>query len=407
MSTTATLRWVVCAALVLQTMACDGEGPSPDGGRDASAPDAGPADAAAMDAGPADAGPSDAGGPDAGPADGGPAYNLVFVTSTTTTGAMGGLAGADTICAERAAAAGLPGTYVAWLSTSTVDAVDRLAGARGWVGTDGRAFADEIADIMTGRIFHPIRHDELGAAIPYVGSQVWAATDVDGTRAEVLTFCADWTLANDESAFRGEALATTGAWTRTTAARCSTAQRLYCFGIDHDAPITPPSEAGRVAFMSAAPFLVGSGGGIAAADGLCQAEADAASLPGTYRAALATTGATISSRFDLDGLPWVRTDGARVAPTAAGLFRDTFLEAPINVQADGVGYQGNYAFWTGAGTPRVLDSPGTATTTCDDWTIADLDYGSTGQANRVAAADRSGGSSLCNFGGSRLLCLEE
>lgn len=50
-----------------------------------------------------------------------------FVTSTRQVPTTFGkdLAGADAICNARAAEAGLPGTYVAWLSTTTVAAIDR------------------------------------------------------------------------------------------------------------------------------------------------------------------------------------------------------------------------------------------------------------------------------------------
>src|SRR5690606_4557544 len=82
--------------------------------------------------------------------------NLVFVTSTTHEPAsLGGLAGGDAICAARAEAAGLPGTYVAWLSTATVDARDRLGSARGWRRVDGEPFADTVEDLASGKIFYP------------------------------------------------------------------------------------------------------------------------------------------------------------------------------------------------------------------------------------------------------------
>src|SRR5262249_6287034 len=65
-----------------------------------------------------------------GSPDGGPppdartfAANVVFVTSVTMAPqALGGLDGADRLCNDRAAAGGLPGTYVAWLSTVSTDA---------------------------------------------------------------------------------------------------------------------------------------------------------------------------------------------------------------------------------------------------------------------------------------------
>src|SRR5215510_6780649 len=76
------------------------------------------------------------------------AANLVFVTSQhVIAGQLGSLAAADAVCNESAANAGLPGVYVAWLSTSATNAIDRLAGARGWVRPDGRPFADTSADI--------------------------------------------------------------------------------------------------------------------------------------------------------------------------------------------------------------------------------------------------------------------
>ena len=46
---------------------------------------------------------------------------LVFVTSTTHNGNLGGVAGADAICNARAAAAGLPGSYLAWISMADDD----------------------------------------------------------------------------------------------------------------------------------------------------------------------------------------------------------------------------------------------------------------------------------------------
>ena len=62
-----------------------------------------------------------------------PQLNRVFVTSSKKTGDFGGLAGGDTECNSLASLAGLPGTYVAWLSTATVNASTRLGSAQGFV----------------------------------------------------------------------------------------------------------------------------------------------------------------------------------------------------------------------------------------------------------------------------------
>jgi len=58
--------------------------------------------------------------------------NIVFISNAVTPAPMGGLAGGDMLCNDAATAAGLPGAYVAFLSTATVNAIDRLAGSRGW-----------------------------------------------------------------------------------------------------------------------------------------------------------------------------------------------------------------------------------------------------------------------------------
>jgi hypothetical protein len=50
----------------------------------------------------------------------------IFATSGSFTGNLGGLAGADTVCASYATSAGLTGTWVAYLSSSTTNAYDRI-----------------------------------------------------------------------------------------------------------------------------------------------------------------------------------------------------------------------------------------------------------------------------------------
>src|SRR5262249_18730969 len=56
----------------------------------------------------------------------------LFVTSTTYQGGvLGGLAGADAKCAERAAIGGLLGTYKAWLSDTHKSAASRLTRSSG------------------------------------------------------------------------------------------------------------------------------------------------------------------------------------------------------------------------------------------------------------------------------------
>src|SRR5438309_187118 len=80
----------------------------------------------------------------------------VFVTSTTHTGALGGLAGADAICAARAAAANLDGTYKAWLSTPAESAAARLTHSSAQYHlVDGTPIAASWDDLVGSGLMHP------------------------------------------------------------------------------------------------------------------------------------------------------------------------------------------------------------------------------------------------------------
>lgn len=100
-----------------------------------------------LDAGPDAESPSEGGPlPDAGAlpdaeagASGGGARVFVTATSYAAKSLGGGasrVAGADGFCANAAAAAGLGGNWVAWLSTSTVNAIDRVTGTGPWYLVD-------------------------------------------------------------------------------------------------------------------------------------------------------------------------------------------------------------------------------------------------------------------------------
>jgi len=294
--------------------------------------------------------------------------NIAFVTSLTYDGNLatlqGGLAGADKKCHILANAAGLPdNTYRAWLSTSSVNAIDRLGAARGWVRVDGKPFADTKEDIAAGKIYHPLRVDENGHYDNTPGgSDVWTGTDSDGTVSSFGT-CSDW--ANSAgNGNTGDDDGVASVFTSYGSQSCGNQARLYCFGVDRNVPVTVNPAAGRVAFISRGFWPVG--GGLAGADGLCQEEAGSASLSGTFKALLAANGASAASRFNTSGPAWVRPDGVAIATTAAALFSADFLNTAINQLADGTYYLGNYGVWTGAASPTT---PGTAATTCNSWTV--------------------------------------
>ena len=308
--------------------------------------------------------------------------NIVFLTPPTMTpGAFGGLAGADAECQMLATQAGLPGTYVAFLSTSTVRAIDRLAGARGWRRPDGAPFVDTSLDILTGRVYSIPIVDATGAR---PGSLNGSVPVVTGTAKSgdpsIGLMCNDYTSTAGLSSI-GTASATRGSFIYFASGSCGAGQRIYCFGIDRNvalAPRTPTSTSDRRAFLSS-PWI--PGGGLAAADAHCQADALAAGITGTFKALLATSTASAASRFSTTGAPWMRLDGIRIASTANALLGDTRLMLePLNLTAAGA-YIENYV-WTGS---NNVFSPGLQN--CSDWTVnmqsqdGDLGWASLADAN--------------------------
>lgn len=102
----------------------------------------------------------------------------VFITSQVFNGNLGGLAGADAKCQQLATAAGLGGTYKAWLSDSTTDARDRLTHATvPYRLVDGTTVANDFTDLTDGSLDAPINRAENGTV---VGDRPWTGTDFAG-----------------------------------------------------------------------------------------------------------------------------------------------------------------------------------------------------------------------------------
>lgn len=326
------------------------------------------------------------------------APNLVFVTSSMQDGALGGLAGADAICQQRAADAGLPGSYVAFLSTSAVNAISRLAGSRGWVRPDGQPVIDTASDLTNQRAWYPIALDETGHDVRAIVPGAWTGTLFDGT-VDDLHDCAEWTDGSNaiEGAL-GMASATGAVLVDAGADSCDVPHRLYCFGTGGDHPVLPPAPtSGRLAFLSTASFF--PGGGLAAADALCNAEAAGAGKSGSFRAALPVTTATTTSRFDLTGAPWVRADGVALTETAADMFAAPFWRVPLAMDIDAQPTPA--AAWAGA-----PDAVSTSAYDCDDW-MDQMQEGETGDTPETSSARWSGQSVQCAVGGLSVMCLQQ
>src|SRR5690606_18569543 len=122
-----------------------------------------------------------------------------------------------------------------------------------------------------------------------------------GTRATGLAasdHCGDWKEAVGSKGLVGNARYSTGGWTNYTSLDCTTESQLYCFGIDRVADLPIPEVEGRLAFLSDSFFLPGPGQDLSAADALCQHDAQAAGLSGTFKAMIDSTTSNQSSRLD-------------------------------------------------------------------------------------------------------------
>ncbi len=289
-------------------------------------------------------------------------YNIAFVSSTTyTVATLGGVAGADAKCQSLAAAAGIAtgATYVAWVSDSHGSIASRLGAARGWVRPDGKPFLD---DYTTDTVFYPPEVTEKGVHVtPTDFAMGGYATSADPT-------CDDWNANSTALSALGDPTEGSGGWNGTwrTSVCMGATFRIYCLGKDFTNTMTFPKATGRLAFVSSAWTV---SGGIASADVQCQNDATAAGLqsPSTFRALMATSTASMASRFNASGAPWVRVDGIPVVTAASDLLTPGGkMLAALNVQANGT-YLTNYAGWTGSGDPTL---PSTAANTCNNWTSA-------------------------------------
>lgn len=173
---------------------------------------------------------------------------FVFVTSTGSTAGgnmvawanslispqtpyTDGLIAADAICQHHAdnATSPLPGTYKAWLSTSTVDAKDRI-GDHKWVLLNNTVIADNLTDLLDCTsgdcLQNPINQDEneyFATGFPLTGTDPTGAVRPNYT-------CLDWTFELLYGS-TGDAYSKDAGWTDVSTGTCiAGTPTLYCFG---------------------------------------------------------------------------------------------------------------------------------------------------------------------------------
>jgi hypothetical protein len=158
-------------------------------------------------------------------------FKRVFVTSNKHKGDMGGIAKADTICNNRASAAGLDGTFKAWLGDGVTGPVDNFAINDYWVYTlvNGEAVGT-WSDLVNNTLKNPISVTEFGVMVT---GKVWTGVDGGATRFDWDSTCDGWTTKAVHGA-HGDSSKTDQSWTYEDPSvyapiMCFKKLRLYCF----------------------------------------------------------------------------------------------------------------------------------------------------------------------------------
>ncbi|PCC67606.1 Myxococcus cysteine-rich repeat-containing protein [Nannocystis exedens] len=163
------------------------------------------------------------------------AYFHVFVTSLAISIVeFKDIGSADQICRAHARLAGLPGEYVAWLSTEAQTAADRLVhSTRPWQLRNGVQIAKDWYNLIDGDLDAAIDRDENGDEVsvrfPDCGPcPVWTATTKTGLAMG--KDCDDWSAPGPGPAQVGECSLSDARWTEGCPdLTCSGHARLYCF----------------------------------------------------------------------------------------------------------------------------------------------------------------------------------
>lgn len=155
---------------------------------------------------------------------------LVFVTSTSYLPIT--LPGASAACQSVADDAGVPGTFLAWVSYAGFEPASDFAQFDGqYVLSDGNVVADDWDDLVDGTLDHAINRDENGDLSN--GIEVWTNTDDDGTvlvGGNSQQNCTAFTSTNVMQTARiGRTTASSDEWTDYAVQPCAVPGHFYCF----------------------------------------------------------------------------------------------------------------------------------------------------------------------------------
>ncbi len=166
-------------------------------------------------------------------------WKYVFITQGSYTGDLGGVAGADAKCQVEADAAGLPGTYKAWISTDSASpAEDFTKSPSRYILPDGKVVADSWDDLTDGTLDNRISVTAAG------GSSIkmtWTNTRTSGHMYAEYYECQAWTdtvgstdysvapVVSNRPGKVGSTTYSDSRWTYNGNASCAHSYGLYCF----------------------------------------------------------------------------------------------------------------------------------------------------------------------------------
>jgi hypothetical protein len=151
--------------------------------------------------------------------------------------ALGGLEGANARCQDAANAAGLPGTYKAWLSDNSHSPATTFKKSEvGYMLLNDTLIAKSYNDLTDGYLLTLLNIDEYGQVASggisprWPGRQFsWSATRPDGTPSTSFgSTCEQWTSSSGDTS-GGHLNAANDDWSESDAIECSLKMPLRCF----------------------------------------------------------------------------------------------------------------------------------------------------------------------------------
>jgi hypothetical protein len=252
--------------------------------------------------------------------------------------------------------------------------------------------------------YFPPSLDQNGAEVAGL-DWTWSGVGQDGTSSLNGT-CQGWTATTGGQAQLSLVHARGANWPNSAFTDCAATRslHLFCYEATRSVDVTPPPppQGARRVFLGGGDFSASDGTGLAGADAVCNQDAADAGLTGTFRAMLATDGASVASRFSTRGAPVYRSDGIELAPNEATFFSPAIgARAPLMTLASGERGPTSLYAWVGS---QTWTAAGQSADTCSNWS------GSQGQGVRRSMNELPTssfvGRSNCTFA-AYLFCLEE